>query len=154
LHPVEIQHLGLAGPKNLVPPGGPNIFDTGCVQLMTDPTGHFLYVLTDEAANGTSPTGNALHVLQIGADGMLTEPVGAPVLPLPTAANPMGVVTLQIEGQEDEGHGHSAAGNKKPAPAPHAASAAGNQILVSAPHATSTGGDGRPHTTSTGGGSY
>jgi 6-phosphogluconolactonase (cycloisomerase 2 family) len=99
LHPVEIQNLDLAGPKAPLPFFAPTIFDTTPFQLSTDPTGKFLYAVNHETASGASPLGNALHVLQIGTGGTLTESLGPTFLPVPALANPLGVVVLQVGGK-------------------------------------------------------
>ena len=75
LSPVLVQTLSLAGTKN---PANFDVtatfWDTTPFQLKTSPDGKFLFVINHEVSNPVgNTTGDALHVMKIGAGGMLTE---------------------------------------------------------------------------------
>ena len=96
-NPVEIQTVPLKGPKEVLGTLAPVIFTTSPFQLSLDPSGKFLYVVSHEnTEQDTFPDGNALHILQVGADGKLTETADSPViLPqslVPAGAHPKGIV--------------------------------------------------------------
>ncbi|HZJ17972.1 MAG TPA: beta-propeller fold lactonase family protein [Chthoniobacteraceae bacterium] len=97
-NPVEVQKLDLKGPKELLGgPPAPVIFTTSPFQLSLDPSGKFLYVVNHEnTVDDSFPEGNALHILQVGADGKLTETADSPlILPqalVPAGAHPKGIV--------------------------------------------------------------
>jgi DNA-binding beta-propeller fold protein YncE len=100
LHPVLVQTANLNGPK------GPANFDvtatffnTTPFQLATSPDGKFLYVVNHEVADPAgNAAGNALHVLKIGAGGMLTEipssPMFYPLSEVTANTHPLGVVVF------------------------------------------------------------
>ena len=101
--PIEIEKLELNGPKEFLCPGSapcaPVIYKTTPFQLELDPTGKFLFVLNHETTLDDSfPEGNALHILQVGADGKVTEAPSSPtILPqnlVPARAHPKGVIVL------------------------------------------------------------
>ena len=100
LHPTLIQTVNLAGIKNPVNLNLTGTFwDTTPFQLQTSSDGRFLYVVNHEESDPVgNATGNALHILQIGAGGMLTESPSSPmVFPLskvPMNAHPLGVVVF------------------------------------------------------------
>jgi DNA-binding beta-propeller fold protein YncE len=83
LHPVEIQHLPLNGPGDLF-------------NLTVDPDDRFVYVISQRSNGFPSPNAvNAIHVLQIGPDGTLTEaPCSPHLLPAGVTYRPQGVVAL------------------------------------------------------------
>ena len=83
LAPVEIQRVVLVGPGSTF-------------QLGLDPTGSCLYVVSERTTTDPSNlTGNGLHILQVAADGTLTEAPSSPIsLPVPPFARPQGVVAL------------------------------------------------------------
>ncbi|MES1257271.1 MAG: hypothetical protein ABUS51_02530 [Acidobacteriota bacterium] len=110
LNPVFLQNFALGGPQTPLPPNTPEAFGstTAPANLAVDPTGKFLYVVNHhtcaEALLKTGfdqtncPLGNAIHVLQIGSDGKLTEPAGSPfIFPpsvVPTNTHPKGLIIL------------------------------------------------------------
>jgi 6-phosphogluconolactonase len=100
LNPVEIQDvpLKLRNPHPSDQPS-PAQFDTVAFQLSIDPEGKHVYVVNHEqTSDNRSTTGNAVHVLTVGANGTLTENAASPVVltpPLvPFNAHPMGVVAI------------------------------------------------------------
>ena len=70
-NPVEIQHLPMVGNT-----GGPT-------QLALDRSEQFLYVLSGRVETFSLPFSNAIHVLQVGSDGKLTEAAGSPTTVAP-----------------------------------------------------------------------
>jgi DNA-binding beta-propeller fold protein YncE len=80
--PIEIQHLALR--------------TTGsCFQFALDSTGSFLHVVTQQASPRQNVTANGLNVLQVAADGTLTEVPSSPtLLPVPNLVRPQGVAAL------------------------------------------------------------
>jgi len=67
--------------------------------LKTSPEGKFLFVVNHEESDPAgNTTGNALHILKIGAGGTLTEipssPLVFPTTEVPTTAHPLGVAVL------------------------------------------------------------
>jgi 6-phosphogluconolactonase (cycloisomerase 2 family) len=105
LHPVEIQSFALAGPQ--APPGAPaGTRQTADFQLALDPSGRFLYVVNQNTdPKGLFPQGNQLHVLNVGADGKVSEP-NAPLVfsqaDVPSIAHPQGIAVVRT-GEEGEG---------------------------------------------------
>jgi hypothetical protein len=111
LNPVFLQNFTLGGPQTPLPPNTPEAFGftTAPANLAVDPSGKFLYVVNHETcsdtltSSGTFDTtncaaGNAIHILQIGSDGKLTEPSSSPfIFPqsevLPTS-HPKGLIVL------------------------------------------------------------
>jgi 6-phosphogluconolactonase (cycloisomerase 2 family) len=95
LHPVQVQELELRGPRGT--PDGPR---TSVFEIALDPTGRFLYAVT-QATDPSFPEGNQLHTFQVARDGTLTERV-APVIfsqaDVPANAHPQGVEVVQIGG--------------------------------------------------------
>jgi 6-phosphogluconolactonase (cycloisomerase 2 family) len=96
LHPVEVQKVDLKGPKQMLPVPGAVNFTTTPFQLTLDPSGKFLYVVNHETTEDDSyPQGNALHILQVASNGMLTElPLSPVILPqsaVPAGAHPKGI---------------------------------------------------------------
>jgi DNA-binding beta-propeller fold protein YncE len=66
-------------------------------QEAIDPTGHFLFVNTPRDTLKTPPgTGNTQHVMQIGAEGQLTElnATSPTKIPVPDGANPQGIAIV------------------------------------------------------------
>ncbi|MCA1583041.1 MAG: lactonase family protein [Acidobacteria bacterium] len=88
LTPVEIQKHKLRGVGNPF-------------QLELDPTGAYLYVLT-QRADSSIPLGegNTLHVLKVNrANGKLSEAGSSPIeLPVPTGTRPQGIAVTQLVG--------------------------------------------------------
>jgi hypothetical protein len=64
------------------------VASTGTTDLRIDPTGKFLYALSQASA------GSSLHVLNIASDGTLSETVAPLILPIPTGNYPIGLATL------------------------------------------------------------
>jgi DNA-binding beta-propeller fold protein YncE len=111
MNPVFLQNFTLGGPQTALPPNTPEAFGftTAPANLAVDPTGKFLYVVNHEtcsdplSSSGSFDTtncaaGNAIHILQIGPDGKLTEPAASPfIFPqsevLPTS-HPKGLIVL------------------------------------------------------------
>lgn len=92
-NPVAIQELYLRLPAGPLPPAYmPALLPTVNFQLSVDPTGKFLYVTSHAASPGVDFTaGNEIHVMQIAADGTLTEPDFSPVqLPVDGVSHPAG----------------------------------------------------------------
>lgn len=82
--PVERQYL----PLPLAGSGGP-------FQAALDPTGQFLYVVSQRLTDDPNDlAGNAVHILAIGPDGSLSQPFSPLDLPVPTFARPQGIVVL------------------------------------------------------------
>jgi DNA-binding beta-propeller fold protein YncE len=95
--PVQIQEFVLGGPRNSA--GDPSAaLETAPFEFAIDPSGNTLYVIDHQTdAAGTFPQGNALHVLSIAANGMLSEGSGSPLfLPsdIPAGADPQGVAVI------------------------------------------------------------
>jgi 6-phosphogluconolactonase (cycloisomerase 2 family) len=96
LHPVLLQSIALGGPKVPVPQPAPVVFSTTPFQLELDADDEYLYVVNHETTLDNSfPDGNAVHVLKVGADGLLTE-VDTVLLTgvVPAGAHPKGVIAL------------------------------------------------------------
>jgi len=82
--PVQIQHLTLNGPGELI-------------NLTLDPTERLLYVLSRRNNTGfpLPNAANQVHVLQVGPDGKLTEAPFSPItLPAGTTYTPQGIVAI------------------------------------------------------------
>lgn len=103
LHPVLAQTVTLNGPKGPSNPGfneTATFFDTTPFQLKTSPDGKFLYVVNHEESNlvGGNLTGNAVHILQVGTGGMLSEIPSSPMIfpagEVPMTDHPLGVVVF------------------------------------------------------------
>lgn len=84
-NPVEVQHLVMKDAAS-----------GGAFELSLDPTEKLLYVVQQRTTlNAADTKGNAIHVLQIGAGGSLTEAPYSPIaLPVPSNAHPQGIVVL------------------------------------------------------------
>jgi 6-phosphogluconolactonase (cycloisomerase 2 family) len=98
LHPVQIQELSLAGPRQLPGASGNQTVD---FQMALDPTGRFLYVVNHETAPPPGfAGGNQLHVLRVDEDGTLSEaktsPLILPVSQVPATAHPQGVAVIAL----------------------------------------------------------
>jgi 6-phosphogluconolactonase (cycloisomerase 2 family) len=96
-HPVQIQEFALGGPLNST--GDPNAaLETADFEFALDPSGNTMYVIDHQTdASGNFPQGNALHVLSVAANGMLSESAGSPLfLPsrIPAGADPQGVAVI------------------------------------------------------------
>jgi DNA-binding beta-propeller fold protein YncE len=65
-------------------------------ELSVEPGGRFLYVVGQRHTTDPKLTGgNGIHVLQIGADGLLSEAPFSPVpLPIPVEAHPHGMIVF------------------------------------------------------------
>jgi 6-phosphogluconolactonase (cycloisomerase 2 family) len=105
LQPVLIQTIQLAGLQRPVgDPVGPPL--TNPFQSSLDADGRHLYVVNHQTAPGNVfPQGNALHTLNVGADGRLSEPTPPIVFDpadVPPAANPRGVLVLSATGVGEE----------------------------------------------------
>ena len=75
--------------------------ETTDFEFALDPSGKTLYVIDHQTdAAGTFPQGNALHVLTVAADGMLSESASSPLfLPsnIPAGADPQGVAVIAAD---------------------------------------------------------
>jgi DNA-binding beta-propeller fold protein YncE len=103
LHPQQVQELVLGGPQNAT--GNPNDpRATTDFEFSFDSSGNYLFVIDhDTDGNGDFPQGNALHVLSVAANGMLTEATNSPgFLPanIPAGDDPQGVAVISISIQE------------------------------------------------------
>ena len=101
LHPVQIQEFVLGGPQNST--GDPKAArETTDFEFALDPSGKTLYVIDHQTdAAGNFPQGNALHVLSVAPDGMLSESASSPLfLPsnIPAGADPQGVAVIAAPG--------------------------------------------------------
>jgi 6-phosphogluconolactonase (cycloisomerase 2 family) len=98
LHPAQIQEFVLGGPQNPTDNPAPAARETTAFEFALDPSGKALYVIDHQTdAAGNFPQGNALHVLTVAANGMLSEGTGSPLfLPpgIPAGADPQGVVVI------------------------------------------------------------
>ena len=91
-NPVRIQNFVPGGPKAALPAGTPEPykFTTAPFNLAVDPSGQFLYVLSDQTCTSASvdpvncPQGTAIHILQINSDGTLTETPASPLIISPS----------------------------------------------------------------------
>jgi 6-phosphogluconolactonase (cycloisomerase 2 family) len=81
--PIEIQKIFL----NLTSTG-----PGGGFQLEIDPSGDFVYVVTQQSSPASTVLANALHVFHVGADGRLSEVASSPTnLPVPNLVRPQGI---------------------------------------------------------------
>jgi DNA-binding beta-propeller fold protein YncE len=106
LNPVFVQKFALGGPMGKLPAGTPEpeTFTTAPFNLSVDPTGKFLYVVNHTTCTDSSidpvncPSGNAVHVMSINADGTLTESASSPLIfppsMVPNNTHPKGIVVL------------------------------------------------------------
>jgi 6-phosphogluconolactonase (cycloisomerase 2 family) len=78
LLPVQLQHLTLT----------PTTSGSGVTVMRFDPTGQYLYAISN------SPTTSSLHVMNIAADGTMTETITPLTLPVPSGNYPIGLATL------------------------------------------------------------
>ena len=84
--PIEIQKINLR-----VAPGS----NPGCYQFALDPKGEFLQVVAQQFATTSTVQANALHVLSVDSDGMLTEVDSSPThLPVRNLTRPQGVLAF------------------------------------------------------------
>ncbi len=97
MQPVQIQEFVLGGPQNST--GSTSAArETTDFEFALSPSGNTLYVIdhqTDSA--GTFAQGNALHVLTVASNGMLSESASSPLfLPssIPAGADPQGVAVI------------------------------------------------------------
>jgi 6-phosphogluconolactonase (cycloisomerase 2 family) len=123
LHPVQVQEAFLGGP--LTPPGSPPGTGrlTTVFQVAVDPSGRFLYAVGQNTSpTGTFSGGNQLHVLAIGRDGTLSEPVGPAVFTpfgVPGNAHPQGIAVVPRAGGGDDRHDDD--GSRRDSAGPHEA---------------------------------
>ncbi len=87
LAPVRLQNFDLGGPKGpLIAQPEPYMFTTAPFNLVVDPLGRFLYVLSAQTCITPAvdpvncPLGNALHILAIADDGTVSETPGSPII--------------------------------------------------------------------------
>jgi 6-phosphogluconolactonase (cycloisomerase 2 family) len=81
--PIEIQKVFL----NLTSTG-----PAGGFQLEIDPSGDFVYVITQQSSPTSTVLANAIHVFQVGNDGRLSEVASSPTsLPVPNLVRPQGI---------------------------------------------------------------
>ena len=78
LVPVQLQHITLAF----------TISGSSVTNLRFDPTGQFLYAISNETAE------SSLHVFNVASDGTLTENVTPLALPVPFGNYPIGLATV------------------------------------------------------------
>lgn len=80
--PVEIQKVVLRSTGN-------------CFQFALDSSEQFLHVVTQQSAATQDVSANAINVLKVDHNGMLTEVPGSPtLLPVPNLVRPQGVAAL------------------------------------------------------------
>ena len=80
--PIEIQKVTLKGQAN-------------AYQIALDPSGKFFYVVTQRNSADLPDSANALHVLSVDGDGLLSEIASSPtVLPVPEGTRPQGVIAF------------------------------------------------------------
>ena len=61
-------------------------------QLEIDPSGAFVFVISQQTSAAQPVTANALHVLSVAPDGTLTEvPTSPTVLSVPNLVRPQGI---------------------------------------------------------------
>jgi 6-phosphogluconolactonase (cycloisomerase 2 family) len=77
--PVFLQHIALK----------PTTAGSGVTNMKFDPTGQFLYALSN------SSTSSSLHVFNANADGTLVENLSPLTLPVPSGNFPLGLATVQ-----------------------------------------------------------
>lgn len=78
LVPVQLQHISLTF----------TITGSGVTNLRFDPTGNFLYAVSNETAE------SSLHVLNVATDGTLSETITPVVIPVPFGNYPIGLATV------------------------------------------------------------
>jgi 6-phosphogluconolactonase (cycloisomerase 2 family) len=78
LLPVQLQHITLTF----------TITSSGVTNLRFDPTGQFLYAISNETAE------SSLHVFNVASDGTLSETITPVVLPVPFGNYPIGLATV------------------------------------------------------------
>jgi 6-phosphogluconolactonase (cycloisomerase 2 family) len=97
LHPAQIQEFVLGGPQNSSG-NATAARETTAFEFAIDPSGKTLYVIDhDTDPSGGFPQGNALHILAVKPDGMLSENANSPLfLPsdIPAGADPQGVAVI------------------------------------------------------------
>jgi Lactonase, 7-bladed beta-propeller len=97
LKPVQIQEFVLGGPQNSTG-DSTAARETTDFEFALNPSGNTLYVIDHQTdAAGTFPQGNALHVLSVATNGMLSESATSPLfLPsnIPAGADPQGVAVI------------------------------------------------------------
>jgi 6-phosphogluconolactonase (cycloisomerase 2 family) len=97
LHPAQIQEFVLAGPQNSTGSSTAGL-ELADFEFALNPSGTTLYVIDHQTdAAGTFPQGNALHVLSVAPNGMLSENASSPLfLPsnIPAGADPQGVAVI------------------------------------------------------------
>lgn len=97
LAPVQVQILVLAPPRQ-APGQGNGRFASLPHQFALDPTGERLYVVNQQStADDSFPEGNNMHILDVGADGLLSETIDPLIFSqtlVPTNAHPQGVVAV------------------------------------------------------------
>jgi 6-phosphogluconolactonase (cycloisomerase 2 family) len=97
LHPAQIQEFVLAGPQNSTGSSTAGL-ELADFEFSLNPSGTTLYVIDHQTdAAGTFPQGNALHVLSVAPNGMLSESASSPLfLPsnIPAGADPQGVAVI------------------------------------------------------------
>jgi hypothetical protein len=76
--PVQLQHVSLT----------PTTSGSSVTVMRFDPTGQFLYAISN------SPTTSSLHVMNVAADGTMTETLAPLTLPVPSGNFPIGLATL------------------------------------------------------------
>ena len=84
-NPVEVQHMVMKDAGS-----------GGAFELALDPAEKLLSVVEQRTTlNAADPKGNEIHVLQVSANGSLTEAPFSPImLPVPSNAHPQGIVVL------------------------------------------------------------
>lgn len=104
LNPALIQTIRLGGPQR--PDGADAPPQTNPFQVSLDPEGKHLYVINHETTLANNfPQGNALHTLNVAANGTLSEPALPFVFntaEVPAFAHPRGVLVLGAAGVGDE----------------------------------------------------
>ena len=78
LLPVQLQHITLSF----------TITGSGVTNLRVDPTGKFLYAISNETAE------SSLHVFNVASDGTLSETITPVVIPVPFGNYPIGLATV------------------------------------------------------------
>ncbi len=85
--PTRVQNFALGGPKDPLPSGQPEPYEytTAPFNVAVDPSGQFLYVLsnqtcTDNSVDPQCVNGIALHWLNIASDGTLSEGTNSPLV--------------------------------------------------------------------------
>jgi 6-phosphogluconolactonase (cycloisomerase 2 family) len=107
LHPVQIQELFLGGP-HAPSPGASS--EVGAFQVAVDPTGRFVYAVSQNTSpDGSFQQGNQLHILTVAVDGTLSEP-NRPIIfapgDVPGTAHPQGIAVVAGVGIQPHEHHH------------------------------------------------